>query len=110
MMKFQKPGLNVPVKKIEKTVTYCNHCQFPKVYKENKPDTVNWMYVCDFVNEFNRQPEGVPFVLRKGTGKNFPLILIPDNCPLENYDRKRVKPEKPEETEIDPEEEDDSEN
>jgi len=109
MNKFKKPNTaNTvswnPPKKIEKTVTFCNHCQFMKVYRENKPDTCNWLMVCDFTDEFGRTPEGNPFILRKWQDKNFGMNPIPSNCPLEDLvkecdhkHKKRPKPPKPEE-------------
>jgi hypothetical protein len=108
MNKFRKiPTVVIPTqtKKIEKTVTFCNHCQFMRIYRENKPDTANWLMVCDYVDELGRQPEGNPFILRKGTDRNFGMNAIPSNCPLENYIRecehkKRPRPPKPEEPEI----------
>jgi len=54
MSKFRKrPTVVIPTqtKKIEKTVTFCNHCQFMRIYRENKPDTANWLMVCDYVDE-----------------------------------------------------------
>jgi hypothetical protein len=98
MAKFPKRQVNAPTapaKKIEKTVTFCNHCQYAKTYRENKPDTCNWLMVCDYVDNFGRQPENVPFILRKGQDKNFNLNAIPDNCPLEDFTEQTVKPPRP---------------
>lgn len=74
------------MKKIQKIIETCNDCQFMKVFNGLTGGTTK-ASLCLFGYLDNHEKPIDSFLLDiKDNGSN--EILIPDNCPLENYEPK----------------------
>jgi hypothetical protein len=71
------------MKKIQKVIETCHDCEFCKKFQYVRNDYTS-VHVCTFEAD-EAAPEAEPFLLNLSTSKGTYSLLIPDNCPLEDY-------------------------
>lgn len=71
------------MRKILKVIESCHDCNYCKSFLSQK-DNYTATKVCDFASDTESKIHS-PFLLKLTTSKGLTQLLIPENCPLEDY-------------------------
>ncbi|ATC39614.1 hypothetical protein CMV40_07010 [Elizabethkingia anophelis] len=75
-------------RKIMKIVSHCTDCEFSKEYQELAGNT-SFVLICNFERDEGLEIPKNPFLIAQSNNKikDYCTIGIPNNCPLETYEK-----------------------
>lgn len=75
--------------KIMKVIETCSDCEFSKEYQEMNGNT-SFVLICNYEKDYGDKTEKNPFLIAQSHSKikNYDAPKIPNNCPLEDYERR----------------------